>query len=99
MGRIISGVFDSALSVEQGIELIMAKIEFDTRAIQSHEKATMSHSYSANPDQQPDALLTETARYVANAEIESEEAYATARWCLLDAIGCGILALQYPECA
>ena len=30
--------------------------------------------------------------------IESELAFTTARYCLMDALGCGILALQYPEC-
>lgn len=58
----------------------------------------MSHSFSANPDQQPDELLVEIARYVAHQAIESDEAYETARHCLLDSLGCGLLALQFPEC-
>src|SRR6202012_4693608 len=28
----------------------------------------------------------------------SDEALETARWCLLDTIACGFLALEYPAC-
>jgi 2-methylcitrate dehydratase len=35
---------------------------------------------------------------VLGATITSEEAYDTAYYCLLDSIGCGILALGYPAC-
>ncbi|MFE3573339.1 2-methylcitrate dehydratase [Lysinibacillus sp. NPDC059133] len=45
-----------------------------------------------------DQLLTDIAEYVLNTTITSEEAYETARYVLLDTLGCGILALQYPEC-
>ncbi len=36
--------------------------------------------------------------YLLNHAIQSEEAYQTARYCLMDTLGCGILALNYPEC-
>ncbi|GGE62193.1 2-methylcitrate dehydratase [Priestia taiwanensis] len=45
-----------------------------------------------------DVLLEEIAEYVLHKEITSEEAYSTARYVLLDTLGCGILALRYPEC-
>jgi len=45
-----------------------------------------------------DTLLEEITEYVLNKEITSEEAYTTARYVLMDTIGCGILALSYPEC-
>ncbi|MGM8364993.1 bifunctional 2-methylcitrate dehydratase/aconitate hydratase [Virgibacillus sp. W0181] len=45
-----------------------------------------------------DQLLEEIADYVLNKEITSEEAYTTARYVLKDSLGCGILALRYPEC-
>src|SRR5947207_442438 len=48
---------------------------------------------------EPDALLTEIADYVCDYKITSEEAYETARYCLLDTLGCGMLALNYPACA
>ncbi|WP_428912227.1 2-methylcitrate dehydratase [Niallia sp. Krafla_26] len=45
-----------------------------------------------------DQLLEEIAEYVMNKEIASQEAYDTAHHVLIDTIGCGILALDYPEC-
>ena len=45
-----------------------------------------------------DQLLEDIADYVLNHEIKSEEAFETARYVLIDTLGCGILALQYPEC-
>lgn len=49
-------------------------------------------------EQIPDQLLVEIAEYAAEASIESDLAYDTARWCLMDSLGCGLLALNYPAC-
>ncbi|QDU44043.1 2-methylcitrate dehydratase [Symmachiella dynata] len=49
-------------------------------------------------EQVPDQLLVEIAEYAAEAAIASDLAYDTARWCLMDSIGCGLLALNYPAC-
>ena len=38
------------------------------------------------------------ANYVSNYEIKSDLALDTARNCLMDTIGCGLLALQFPAC-
>jgi 2-methylcitrate dehydratase len=46
----------------------------------------------------PDAELVDIARYVGSYQITSDEAYDTARYCLMDSLACGILALQYPAC-
>jgi 2-methylcitrate dehydratase len=46
-----------------------------------------------------DRLLQEVADYTLTARIDSAEAWQTARYCLLDALGCGLLALGYPACA
>lgn len=46
-----------------------------------------------------DGLLTTIAEYVCGDEVGGEEAYDTARHCFVDTIGCGLLALRYPECA
>ena len=46
----------------------------------------------------PDPVLEQIADYVASTTISSSEAYDTARYCLLDSIGCALLALKYPEC-
>ena len=45
-----------------------------------------------------DSLFTDIASYVHEGEIASELAYETARFCLMDSLGCGFLALAYPEC-
>jgi 2-methylcitrate dehydratase len=46
-----------------------------------------------------DRLLQEIADYTLTARIESVEAWETARCCLLDALGCSLLALSYPACS
>ena len=52
----------------------------------------------SNVRPQPDQLLVDIADYVANFTIQSNEAYQTARYCLMDTLGCGLLALHYPAC-
>ena len=42
--------------------------------------------------------MLEIAEYVADYRVESEEALSTARYVLMDSMGCAILALNYPEC-
>src|SRR4029079_3982595 len=46
----------------------------------------------------PDQVLVDIADYAARYEIESGEAYETARYCLVDTLGCGLEALSYPAC-
>lgn len=58
----------------------------------------MSQSYDVNVRPDYDKELTAIADYVANYKISSSEAYNTARLCLMDTLGCGMLALRYPEC-
>ena len=45
-----------------------------------------------------DSVISEIADYVSNFQIESELALDTARNCLIDTIGCGLLALKFPAC-
>ncbi len=47
----------------------------------------------------PDDVLVQIADYVCGPDDWSAEALDTARWCLLDSIGCALLALKYPACA
>jgi 2-methylcitrate dehydratase len=47
---------------------------------------------------QPDQVLVDIADYVLNFEVTSKLAYETARNCLIDTLGCGLEALQYPAC-
>jgi 2-methylcitrate dehydratase len=43
-------------------------------------------------------VLVDIADYVFHYEIESDLAYSTARLCLIDTLGCGLEALEYPAC-
>ncbi len=56
-----------------------------------------SHNVDINDRPAPDQELVDIAEYVLNYEVTSEEALSTARSCLIDSIGCALLALQYPE--
>jgi 2-methylcitrate dehydratase len=46
----------------------------------------------------PDSVLVDIADYVLNYKISSALAYETARHCLIDTLGCGMEALDYPAC-
>ncbi|KYR00726.1 Propionate catabolic protein [Tieghemostelium lacteum] len=45
-----------------------------------------------------DKVIEEIAEYVLNYQPTSKEAFTTAFYTLFDAIGCGFLALEFPEC-
>ncbi|HYB65395.1 MAG TPA: bifunctional 2-methylcitrate dehydratase/aconitate hydratase [Steroidobacteraceae bacterium] len=45
-----------------------------------------------------DAALTAIAEYARNFRIQSHAAYETARYCLMDTLACGFMALKYPAC-
>jgi 2-methylcitrate dehydratase len=47
----------------------------------------------------PDQVFVDIADYVMNYDVtQSKEAMETARYCLMDTLGCGLLALSYPAC-
>lgn len=46
----------------------------------------------------PDPVMVDIAGYAANYVAEGKEARDTARYCLMDTLGCALLALRYPEC-
>jgi len=58
----------------------------------------MSGNVETNVRPNPDDLLVKIADYVLNKDIDSSEAYNTARNCLMDTLGCGLLALTFPDC-
>lgn len=45
-----------------------------------------------------DREIVDIVDYVMNYEITSKVAYDTAHYCLLDTLGCGTEALEYPAC-
>jgi 2-methylcitrate dehydratase len=46
----------------------------------------------------PDQVLKLIADYAMKYEVKSAQAYDTARYCLMDTLGCGFEALEYPAC-
>ncbi len=55
-------------------------------------------SHVSNERPAPDQVIVDIAEYALNYEIKSELAYETARYCLMDTLGCGLEALEYPAC-
>ncbi|MFL1465500.1 2-methylcitrate dehydratase [Marinobacter sp. HN1S83] len=58
----------------------------------------MSSNVDQNVRPDYDDVLQKIADYVLTYEVDSEEAWDTARNCLMDTLGCGLLALRFPEC-
>ncbi len=58
----------------------------------------MSNSPISNTRPTPDQVLVDIADYVINYTPKSDLAYSTARNCLIDTLGCGLEALEYPAC-
>src|SRR3981189_3300313 len=52
----------------------------------------------SNVRPKPDQVLVDIADYVLNYKVDSKLAYDTARNCLIDTLGCGLEALEYPAC-
>ncbi len=46
----------------------------------------------------PDKEMVDIADYIFDYFPDLEEAYNTARLCLMDSLGCAVLALKFPEC-
>src|SRR5450759_2674248 len=55
-------------------------------------------SHISNVRPKPDQVLADIADYASKFKIKSDEAYDTARLCLMDTLGCGLEALEYPAC-
>jgi 2-methylcitrate dehydratase len=55
-------------------------------------------THISNERPAPDKVLVDIADYVLDYEIKSDLAYSTARACLIDTLGCGLEALEYPAC-
>lgn len=57
-----------------------------------------AHDYKSAKRPDPDQLLVDIADYALDAKIDSELAYETARYCLMDSLACMFQALEYPAC-
>lgn len=58
----------------------------------------MSVNFDTNQRPDYDKVIQDIADYVIDYKIKSKQALTTARYCLMDTIGCGLLALRFPEC-
>src|SRR5712692_8228339 len=67
------------------------------RRARRQKRGVMSARVS-NVRPKPDKVLVDIADYAGEYEIKSAEAYNTARLCLMDTLGCGLEALEYPAC-
>jgi len=64
----------------------------------SSERISVAATVKFNERPAPDQELVDIAQYITDYEIDSNEAFDTARNCLMDTLGCGLLALRFPEC-
>jgi 2-methylcitrate dehydratase len=55
-------------------------------------------AHISNVRPKPDKVLVDIVDYVTKYKITSRLAYDTARNCLIDTLGCGLEALEYPAC-
>ena len=55
-------------------------------------------AHISNVRPKPDKVLVDIVDYVTKYKITSKLAYETARNCLIDTLGCGLEALEYPAC-
>ncbi|MBA3660657.1 MAG: bifunctional 2-methylcitrate dehydratase/aconitate hydratase [Gammaproteobacteria bacterium] len=56
------------------------------------------HTVDSNIRPEMDEVLLTIAEYTANSTIKSELAYQTASFSLMDALGCALMALEFPAC-
>ncbi len=57
-----------------------------------------AHDIRSAERPEPDQVLVDIANYVCDFEIDSDLAYETAHYCLMDTLACGFQALDYPAC-
>jgi len=55
-------------------------------------------AHVSNVRPKPDKVLKLIADYATKYVVKSAAAYDTARYCLMDTLGCGFEALEYPAC-
>jgi 2-methylcitrate dehydratase len=55
-------------------------------------------SHISNERPEFDKVITDIVDYALGYEVKGELAYETASYCLIDTLGCGLEALEYPAC-
>src|SRR5207302_6339623 len=78
---------------------VPCKKAFGSEASFRNPNPVSHHDPTTAARPEPDALLQQIADYtLATDRLASDEAFDTARLCLMDTLGCGLLALAYPAC-
>ena len=57
-----------------------------------------SHDIKSASRPAPDQVLVDIAEYALSYRIDSDTAYETAYYCVMDTLACGFQALKYPAC-
>ncbi|HEY5806655.1 MAG TPA: bifunctional 2-methylcitrate dehydratase/aconitate hydratase, partial [Povalibacter sp.] len=57
-----------------------------------------SHDIKSANRPVPDQVLVDIAEYALSYRVDSDAAYETAFYCLMDTLACGFQALKYPAC-
>ena len=58
----------------------------------------MSANFDLNNRPDYDDVIQTLADYVLQFDAFSDESLETARYCLIDSLGCAVMALEFPEC-
>ena len=58
----------------------------------------MNTNVDINERPKPDPELVKIAEYTSDSLSDSDAPFDIAKNCLIDTLGCGFLALRYPEC-
>ena len=56
------------------------------------------HTVEQNEKTEYEPIIQAIANYALNYRVNNQEALNTARLCLMDSLGCAMLALDFPEC-
>src|SRR3954463_7969993 len=87
--------------IKTGLAATAAYGVLRTSGLAASATAAPAKAATENPDNvrpPPDQVLVDIADYVRNYKVTSDEAYSTAHYCLIDTLGCGIEALNFPAC-
>src|SRR5262249_14938795 len=105
-GRARAGAFDAPCAqsrrqrahVRPGSIGWRRRVHVRSRRQHRQQAEVLMSGHISNVRPKPDKVLTLIADYATKYSIKSDEAYETARYCLMDTLGCGLEALEYPAC-
>ncbi|KHN98697.1 2-methylcitrate dehydratase [Metarhizium album ARSEF 1941] len=93
VGRSASVGAAARVSATPSSTLLRLHANFSTSATSRSAAPVM-----ASQPREYDPEIKDIADYVANKPIDSDLAFDTARWILLDTLGCGLEGLRFKEC-